>query len=149
MRRDGDNYDDVEEGGSHPTTLQTMAMCELAERLRFASCDWLQAEEREGDGDDSGDNEHVNGCVRDPLRADTVDGQRWRLWGNNDNNDDAKKGGSHPTPLMMAMRELAARLRSTGILYASEASLSDHSMMMKRGVMSANYGLMPPFFFSN
>ena len=76
----------------------------------------------------------------------------------NDNND--KEGGLHPTPLTTAMHELAARLRSAGILYALdrlEASLLDvddtngrrqramgHPRMMKRGIMSANNGLMPP-----
>jgi len=60
----------------------------------------------------------------------------------------------------MVTCELAARLHSVGIPYASEVSLSDvddvngrrrrlamdHPMMIKRGVMSGNYGLMPPFF---
>ncbi len=36
-----------------------------------------------------------------------------------------KEGGSHPTLLMMAIRKLAARLRSASIPYASEASLSN------------------------
>ena len=66
--------------------------------------------------------------------------------GNSDNDEDVEEGGSHPTLLMTAMRKLAARLRSAGISYAAGASLSDHPMMMKRGVTSANYGLMPPFF---
>ena len=78
-----------------------------------------------------------------------MDGRRWRSRGNSDNDDDVKEGGSHPTPLMTAMCKLASRLCSAGISYASEASLSDYPMMMKRGVMSTNYGLMPPFFFSN
>ena len=77
------------------------------------------------------------------------------------NDDDVEEGGWHPTPLTTAMCELVARLHSIGIPYASEVSLSDvddvngrrrlamdHPMMMKRGVMSANYGLMPPFFFA-
>ena len=33
LRRDGDNDNGVEEGGSHPTTPQTTATRELAERL--------------------------------------------------------------------------------------------------------------------
>ena len=73
-RRDGDNDDDIEEGGLHPTTPQTAATRELAERLRSASSDWHWAEEGEGDVDDSGNNEHINGRVRGPRRADTVDG---------------------------------------------------------------------------
>ena len=48
MWRDGDNDDDVKEGGLHPTTLQTMAMRELAEMLRSAGRDWQRAEEGEG-----------------------------------------------------------------------------------------------------
>ena len=56
MRRDGNNDDDVEEGGSHPTTSQTTAMRELAERLRSTGRDWQWAEEGEGDVDDGGDN---------------------------------------------------------------------------------------------
>ena len=47
LRCDGDNNDDVEEGGSHPTTPQTTATRELAERLRSASRDWQRAEEGE------------------------------------------------------------------------------------------------------
>jgi hypothetical protein len=35
-----------------------------------------------------------------------------------------KEGGLHPTPLMMEICKLAARLSSTRIPYASEASLS-------------------------
>jgi hypothetical protein len=56
LRRDGDNNDDVEEGGSHPTTPQTTATRELAERLRSTGHDWQWAEEGEGDVDDGGDN---------------------------------------------------------------------------------------------
>ncbi len=56
MRRDGNNDDDVEEGGSHPTTPQTTATRELAERLRSTGHDWQWAEEGEGDVDDGGDN---------------------------------------------------------------------------------------------
>ena len=56
LRRDGDNGDDVEEGGSHPTTPQTTVMRELAERLRSAGRDWQRAEEGEGNVDDGGDN---------------------------------------------------------------------------------------------
>jgi len=66
----------------------------------------------------------------------------------------------HPTPLTTATRELATRLCSAGIPYASEASLLDVDdangrrrlraidplRMMKRGVMSANYGLSRRFF---
>jgi hypothetical protein len=74
LRRDGDNDDDVEEGGSHPTTPQTTATRELVERLLSASCDWYWAEEGEGDVDNSGNNEHVDGRVRGPHQADTVDG---------------------------------------------------------------------------
>ena len=88
--------------------------------------------------------------------------RRWRSWRDSDNDDDVEEGGSHPTPLTMATCELAVRLHSVGIPYASEVSLldvdnvngrrrrlaMDHPMMMKRGVMSANYGLMPPFFFA-
>ena len=56
LRHDGDNDDDVEEGGSHPTTPQTTATHKLAERLRSAGRDWQRAEEGEGNVDDSGDN---------------------------------------------------------------------------------------------
>jgi len=56
LRRDGDNDDDVEVGGSHPTTPQTTAMGGLAERLRSAGHDWQRAEEGEGDVDDGGNN---------------------------------------------------------------------------------------------
>ena len=56
LRRDGNNDDDVEEGGSHPTTPQMTVTRELAERLRSAGRDWQQAEEGEGDVDDGGDN---------------------------------------------------------------------------------------------
>ena len=56
LQRDGDNDDAVEEGGSHPTTPQTMATRELAERLRSAGRDWQRAEEGESDVDNSGDN---------------------------------------------------------------------------------------------
>ena len=48
LRHNGDNYDNVEEGGLHPTTPQTMVTRELAERLRSASCDCQRAEEGEG-----------------------------------------------------------------------------------------------------
>ena len=56
LQRDSDNDDGVEEGESHPTTLQTTATHDLAERLRSAGRDWQQAEEGEGDVDNSGDN---------------------------------------------------------------------------------------------
>jgi len=54
--RDGDNDDDVEEGGSHPTTPKMTVTRKLAERLRSASHDWQQAKEGEGNIDDGGDN---------------------------------------------------------------------------------------------
>ena len=56
LRRDGNNDDDVEEGGLHPTTPQTTATRELAERLHSAGHDWQWAEEGEGNVDDGGDN---------------------------------------------------------------------------------------------
>jgi len=56
LQRDGDNGDDVEEGGSQTTTPQTTAMRELAERLHSAGSDWQRAEEGEDDVDDGGDN---------------------------------------------------------------------------------------------
>ena len=56
LRRDGNRDNDVEEGGSQPTTPQTTAMRELVERLRSACQDWQRAEEGEGDVDDGGDN---------------------------------------------------------------------------------------------
>ena len=136
---------------------------ELAERLRSTIRDWQRAEEGEGGVDDDGENYYVDGRVRGPHRADTGDGRRWRSRHDSDNDDDVEEGGSHPTPLTMAMCKLAARLHSIGILYASVVSFSDvdnvsgrqrrlamdHPMMMKRGVMLvANYGLMPPFFFA-
>jgi len=139
-----------------------MVMCELAERLRSAGRNLHRAEEGEGYVDIGGNNQHVDRHVWGPHRADTGDGQRWRSWRDSDNNDGIEEGGSHPTPLTTATCELAERLHSVGIPYASEASLSDvddvngrqrrlvmdHPMMMKWGVMSANYGLMPPFFFA-
>jgi hypothetical protein len=79
----------------------------------------------EGDVDDGGDNEHVDGRVRGPRRADTGDGRRWRSRRDSDKNDDDEEGGSHPTPLTTATRELVVRLRSAGIPYALEDSLSD------------------------
>ena len=79
----------------------------------------------EGHVDDGGDDEHVDGRVRGPRRADTGDGRRWRSRRDSDNDDDIEEGGSHPTPLTTVTCELAARLNSVGILYASEASLSD------------------------
>ena len=54
--RDGNNNDDVKEGGLHPTTPQTTATRELAERLRSAGRDWQRAEVGEGDVDNSGNN---------------------------------------------------------------------------------------------
>jgi hypothetical protein len=51
------------------------------------------------------------------------DGQRWRLWHNGDNDYNIEEGGSHPTLLTTATPELAARLHSSSIMYASEASL--------------------------
>jgi len=56
FRHDGDNNDDVKDGGSHPTNLQTTAMRKLAERLHSAGRDWQRAEEGEGDVDDGGNN---------------------------------------------------------------------------------------------
>ena len=56
LRCDGNNNNDVVEGGSHPTTPQMTATCELVERLRSAGCDWQRAEEGEGNVDDGGDN---------------------------------------------------------------------------------------------
>jgi len=56
LRRDGNNKDDVEEGGSHPTTPQTTVTHELAERLRSAGRNWQRAEKGEGNVDDGGDN---------------------------------------------------------------------------------------------
>ena len=53
---DGCNDDEDKEGESHPTTLQTTATHDLAERLHSAGRDWQQAEEGEGDVDNSGDN---------------------------------------------------------------------------------------------
>ena len=128
--------------------------------MPYLSRDRRRAEGGEGDVDDSVDDEHVDGRVRGPHRADTGDGRWWKSWRDSDDDDDVEEGGSHPTPLTTATCELAARLHSVGIPYASEVSLSDvddvngrrrrlamdHPMMMKRGVMSANYGLMPPFF---
>ena len=130
--------------------------------MPYLSRDRRRAEWGEGDVDDGVDDEHVDGRVRGPHRADTGDGRRWRSRRDSDNDDDVEEGGSHPTPLTTVTCELAARLHSVGIPYASEVSLSDvddvngrrrrlamdHPMMMKRGVMSANYGLMPPFFFA-
>jgi len=46
LRRDGDNDDNVEEGGSHPTTPQTTVTPELVEWLRSAGRDWQWAEEK-------------------------------------------------------------------------------------------------------
>ena len=40
LRHDGDNDNDVEEGGSHPTTPQTAVMRKLAERLHSTGRDW-------------------------------------------------------------------------------------------------------------
>jgi len=56
LQRDGNNDNNVKEGGSHPTTPQTMVMRELAERLRSAGHDRQQAEEGEGNVDNSGNN---------------------------------------------------------------------------------------------
>ena len=75
--------------------------------------------------DNGGNNKHVDGRVWHPCRADTGDGQRWRSWGNSDYDDDVEEGRLHPTPLTTVMHELAARLHSAGISYASEASLLD------------------------
>ena len=71
--RNNDINDDEEEGGSHSTLLMT-ATCELEERLRSAGCNRQRAEEGEGNIDDGGDNEHVNGRVWGPRQADTGDG---------------------------------------------------------------------------
>ena len=56
MRHDSDNDDDVEEGGSHPTTPQMTVTRKLEERLRSAGHDWQQAEEGEGDVNDGSNN---------------------------------------------------------------------------------------------
>ena len=56
LRHDGDNNDDVKEGGLHPTTPQMTATRELAVRLCSASRDWQWAEEGEGDLNDDGNN---------------------------------------------------------------------------------------------
>ncbi len=71
--RNNDINDDEEEGGSHSTLLMT-ATRELEERLRSTSCNRQRAEEGEGNVDDGGDNEHVNGHVWGPRQADTGDG---------------------------------------------------------------------------
>ena len=91
----------------------------------------LQTEVGEGDVDNGGDDEQVDGHVWGPSSADTRDRRRWRLQrrsgndnNNNNNNNNNNKGGSHPTPGTMATRKLAARLRSAGIPYTLEASLS-------------------------
>jgi septal ring-binding cell division protein DamX len=97
LQRDSNNDDNVEEGGSHPTTPQTTAT------------------RKEGNVSDNGDNEHVDERVRGPRRADTGDGRWWRSRGDSDNDDDVEEGRSHPTPLTTATRKLAARLRSAGI----------------------------------
>ena len=76
MLRNGDNNDDVKEGGLHPTTPQMKVTCKLVERLCSPSCDWQRAEEGEGNINNDGDNEHINGCVRGLRWADTGDG-RW------------------------------------------------------------------------
>ena len=68
------NDDDVEEGVSHPTILQTTVTCKLAERLRSAGRDWQRAEGGEGDVDDDVDDEHVDGRVRGLGLADTGNG---------------------------------------------------------------------------
>jgi len=115
----------VKEGGLHHTTPQTTAMHELAERLHSASRNWQWAEGGEGNVSDGGDNKHVNGLVRGLHWVDTGDGRWWKLRGNSDNDGDIEEGRPHPTQLMTAPRKLAARLRSAGISYASEASLSD------------------------
>ncbi len=81
--------------------------------------------EGEGNVNGGGNNEHINGCVWGPSRADTGDGRQWRSRRDGDNNDDVVEGGSHPTPLTTVTHGLEARLRSAGILYAPEASLSD------------------------
>ena len=132
---------------------------ELAERLRSAGRNWRRAVEGESNVKDGGDIEHVNKRVWGPCQANTGDGQQWRSQHNGKNDDALEEGGSHPTPPTMATHELAARLCSAGVPYASEPSLSDvddangqqqrrerdHPMMMKRGVMSANYGLSRRF----
>ena len=132
FRHDGDNDDDVKDGGSHPTNLQTTVMRELAERLHSASRDRQQAGGGEGNVDNGGNNEHVDGHVWGLCRADTGDGQQWRSQGDSDNDDDVEEGVSHPTLLTIVTRELAERLRSTGISYASEASLSDVDNVNRR-----------------
>ena len=149
----------------YPTAPRTTATHELAERLCSGGRDWWWAEGGEDDVDEGSKNEHINECVWGPHQADTGDGRRWRSRRDSDNNNngDIKEGGSHPTPLTTTMHELEARLRSAGIPYALEDSLSDvdgvngqrlqqamdHPMMMKRGIMSASYELMLPFFFRN
>ena len=56
LRHDGNNNNDVKEGGLHPTTPQTTVTHELAERLCSAGHDWQRAEGGECDVDDGGDN---------------------------------------------------------------------------------------------
>jgi len=130
--------------------------------MPYLSHDRRRAEAEGGEGDvDDGVDEHVDGRVRGPHRADTGNGRRRRLRRDGDNDDDVEECGSHPTtPQTTATRELVERLHSVGIPYASEVSLSDvdnvngrrrrlamdHPMMMKREAMLANYGRMPPFF---
>jgi len=103
-----------EKGGLHPT-LRTTAMCELVERLRSAGHNRRRAEEGEGDINDGGDKERVNGRVWGLRQVDTGDGQRRRLQHNGDNNDNIEEGGLYPTPRTTATHELAARLCSAGI----------------------------------
>ena len=101
--------------------------CELAERLRSASCNRRQAEEGEGNIDDGGDNKHINRHFRGPHQVDTRDGRQQSLQrngNNNNNNDNVDEGGSHPVPRTMVTQELAARLHFAGIPYTSEVSLS-------------------------
>ena len=78
--------------------------------MPYLSRDRRRAEGGEGNVDDGVDGEHVNGRVRGPHRADTGDGRWWRSRRDSDNDDDVEEGGSHPTPLTTATRELAARL---------------------------------------
>ena len=55
LRHDGNNENDFEEGGSHPTIPQTTMTCKLAERLCSTGCNWQRAEEGEGNVNDGSD----------------------------------------------------------------------------------------------
>ena len=115
---DGCNNDKDEEGGSHPIPWM-MATHKLAARLHFAGRDRRWTEVGEGNIVDSGNNKHVDGHAQGLRWADTGDRQwqRSQRYGNSDNKDE--EGGLHPTPGTTVACKLAARLRSTGILYVS------------------------------